>query len=209
MKRRMHTPRRGLTLVELMIALAITLVIGAALAAVLTTISRVTEHDRDTRTASLRSHAVQIRLQAYSDSGLCVLQTSGSGDFVVWLEDADSGASVNPSEVRVFTVEEDGRLLCEWFEPPEALTPEELEVADAPVPAATDFFTLMKAKRAARQTQQAVIADGLTAATLSHDTATPMDATRVRYAFQQTFPSGTSSDSLIALAFQQHTTPEF
>ena len=209
MKRRGTTSRRGLTLVELMIALTITLVIGAALAAVLTTISRVTEHDRDTRTASLRAHAVQIRLQAYSDSGMCVLQTDGKGDFVIWLEDADSGGSVNPTEVRVFTIENDGRLLCEWYDPPEAFTPEELEVADAPVPAATDFFTLMKTYRAARQTQQAVIADGLTGASVSHDTAAPIDATRVRYAFQQTFPSGTSSDSLIALAFQQHTTPEF
>jgi len=209
MKQRTRTPRRGLTLVELMIALAITLVIGAALAAVLTTISRVTEHDRDARTASLRAHAVQIRLQAYSETGLCVLQKNGTGDFVIWLEDADSGGAVNPSEVRVFTTGDDGRLLCEWFVPSDALTPAELEVADAEVPAATDFFTLMQSKRAVAQTQQAVIADGLSNALLAHDSATPMDASRVRYTFRQTFPSGTTSDSMIALAFQQHTTPEF
>lgn len=209
MKHRTPTTRRGLTLVELMIALAITLVIGAALAAVLTAISRVTEHDRDARTASLRAHAVQIRLQAYSETGLCVLQTSGDGNFVIWLEDGNSSGSVNPTEVRVFTTGEDGRLTCEWFVPSDALTPAELEAADAEVPAATDFFTLIAAKRAAAQTQQAIIADGLSNALLAHDSATPMDAARVRYTFRQTFPSGTSSDSLVALAFQQHTTPEF
>jgi len=209
MNHRTHTARRGLTVVELMIALAITVVIGAALAAVMTTISSVTAFDRDARTASLRAHAVQIRLQAYSESGLCVLQSNVDGEFVVWLEDADSSGSVNPTEARVFRTNRAGELICEWYTPPAELTPEELADADTPVPAATDFFTLMDAYRAAGQTSQTVLADGLSDLTLAFDTATPPEADRFRYMFRQSFQSGTISDNLIALAFPNHTTPEF
>lgn len=209
MNTRRTTTRRGLTVIELMIALAITMVIGAALAAVMTTISRVTTHDRDARTASLRAHAVQIRLQAYSEVGLCALQVNRSGEFVLWLEDADGGGTVNPSEVRVFTISDDGDLICERFTPPEELTPAELALMDAPVPMATDFFTLMDSFRAAEHTSQTMIGDGLSGAALAFDTATPADAARLRFTFRQTFPSGAVSDSLVAMALQNHTTPEF
>lgn len=209
MNTRTTTTRRGLTVIELMIALAITMIIGAALAAVLTTISRVTAHDRDARTASLRAHAVQIRLQAYSETGLCAVQVNRRSDFVLWLEDADSGGTINPTEVRIFTTTDDGDLVCERYTPPEELTPEQLAAADAPVPAATDFFTLMEAHRAAGHTTRAVIGDGLSNPDLAFDTATPAEASRLRYSFRQTFPSGASSNNLVALALSNHTTPEF
>ncbi len=203
------TTRRALTVVELTLALAITLVIGAALAAVLTTISQVTTHDRDARTASLRAHAVQIRLQAYSESALCVLQSNEDGDFVVWLEDEDAAGSVNPTEIRVFRTDEGGNLICERYTPPDTLTPEELDTANAPVPAATDFFTLMDAYRAADQTMQAILADGLSENALAFDTLAPADSSRLRYTFRQSFASGTTSDNLVALALTNHTAPEF
>jgi type II secretory pathway pseudopilin PulG len=201
-------PRRGLTLIELTLAMAITVFIGGGLASVLAMVSQVSTHERDTRTGALRAHAAQIRMHAYVDTALCVLQANDSGEFALWLEDANSSGSVNLTELRVFWVEDDGRVLCERVEIPEDWTPAQTELYDVVLPAATDFFNAMRAQRKARMTSSVVIVDGVTSASIEFDDAVPQSEDRFRFRFTQSFNSGAATESLIALPLANHRAPE-
>ncbi len=208
MKSITRTTRRGLTILELMLALTITVVIGAGLVSVISMISQVTTFDRDSRTGSLRAHAVQIRLHAYTDTGLCILQTNNVGEFALWLEDNNSDGAVNLSEFRVFLLGEDGSMICERLDMPDAWTEEQIALYDIVLPSSSDFFVVMEQQRTADMTSSVVIADGLSQASLQFDTAQPIDAKRLLLSFQQDFTSGAQTDSLIALALTNHQVPE-
>jgi len=201
--------RRGLTLIELTLALTITVVIGAGLASVLAMVSQVSAQERDARTASLRAHAAQIRLQAYTESALCALQTAPGGDLALWLEDADGSGTVNLTELRVVWTRDDGTIVCERVSLPDAWTDEQRLLYDVSVPAASDFFAVMRAQRKARMTTEVVIVDGVTGASLEHDAIAAQDAQRLRFRFTQSFDSGQAVETLVALALAGHETPEF
>ena len=206
----MNTPHthRGLTLIELMLALTVTVIIGAGLAALLTMISQVTSYDRDTRTGALRAHAAQIRLQAYSETGLCTLQDRKDGSFAFWLEDADTGGTVNLLEIRVFWVDGAGQLACERVEPAEAWTDEEIAAFNVELASNTDFFTVMLNMRKAGFTSSVIIVDGLTDAGIEYDTVAAVNSSRPRFRFTQTFASGSVTETLVALPLTNHRVPE-
>lgn len=208
MNRPPATPRPGLTLVELMLALTVTVVIGAGLASLLTVIGQTTAYDRDARTGSLRAHAAQVRLQAYSDTALCVLQANNDGEFALWLEDGKDSGAVNLTELRVFWISDEGVMTCERVVFPEAWTPAQKEAFDVMVPAASDFFNTITLMRGSGYTETVTIVDGVQNAAIDFDPATPVDATRLRYRFTQTYESGVEIDSLIAIALPEHQTPE-
>lgn len=209
MNRPVTTSRHGLTLVELMLALTITVVIGGGLASMLTMISQVGAYNRDTRTASLRAHAAQIRLQAYTQTGFCILQADAdTGEFALWAEDVNASETVNLTEVRVFTFSAEGELRCQRVVFPDTFTPEMIEAADVELPASTDFFKLMRRQEQAGVVQHVAIVDGVSAASIDHDAPTLLDANRLRYRFTQTFTSGTATETLIAMPLSNHRTPE-
>jgi type II secretory pathway pseudopilin PulG len=202
------TARRGLTLIELTLAMAITIIIGGGLASVLAMVSQVSAHERDTRTGALRAHAAQIRMHAYIDTALCVLQTNDSGEFALWLEDANGSNTVNLTELRVFWVEDDGRVRCERVAVPESWTPAQVDLYNVALPAATDFFNAMRTQRKAGMTTSVVIVDGVTGAAIEFDDAVPQSEDRFRFRFTQSFNSGAATESLIALPLANHEAPE-
>jgi len=208
MNRDPATTRRGLTLVELMLALTVTVVIGAGLASLLTVIGQTTAYDRDARSGSLRAHAAQVRLQAYSETALCVLQANDSGEFVLWLEDGKDPGAVNVSEFRVFWVSDEGVVTCERVDFPDDWTEAQLNDNDGVLPAATDFFNMMIALRGVGSTERVTIVDGVQNVSLEFDPVTPVDAVRLRFRFTQMYESGVEIDSLIAIALPSHQTPE-
>lgn len=203
-----HTHHKGLTLIELMLALTVTVIIGAGLASLLTMISRVTAFDRDMRTGSLRAHAAQIRLQAYSEVGLCTVQERADGSFVMWLDDPDASRTINLLELRVFWVSPDGVMTCERVELPEAWTPTEIDAYNIELASNTDFFAAMLAERTTGYTSAVTIVDGISLAALEFDTAAVADASRLRYRFTQSFSSGSTTESLVALPLANHLVPE-
>jgi len=208
MSARANTTRRGLTLLELMLALTVTVVIGAGLASLLTVIGQSTAFDRDARTGSLRAHAAQVRLQAYSETALCVLQANDRGEFALWFEDGTDPGAVNLRELRVFWVSDEGVMTCERVVFPEEWTPAQKETFDVMVPLASDFFNTMQLMRGSGYTSSVSIVDGVENAEIDFDPATPVDAARLRYRFTQTYASGVEVDSLIAIALPSHTVPE-
>jgi hypothetical protein len=100
-------------------------------------------------------------------------------------------------------------MVCERVALPEEWTSEQRELYDVAVPAAADFFAVMRAQRRASMTAEVVIVDGVQSALVEHDAVAVQEASRLRYRFTQSFPSGQAIETLIALPLPNHRAPEF
>lgn len=91
--------RRGLTLLELILALSITAIIAAAIAGMMQTVTTGVMTRRGNREAMIRANAAQSRLAAYVTSSRSLLHV-GDDDVVLWLGDYRRSDSVHASEIR-------------------------------------------------------------------------------------------------------------
>ena len=172
--------RRGVTLLELMLALSITAMVGLGVASVLAMISSSTKSAREARSLLLRAHAGQIRLRSYLDSSLRLLQHDPDQGLAVWLHDQRTTDAVNLSEIRVFWYDaEEETLAVEWVSFPENWTELQIQVFDTVVPDGSDYFVVMEAQRAAGMTASLELVEDVIGVDLTFDNETITDAKRV------------------------------
>lgn len=141
---------RGLTLVELLLALSLTALAGLGTASMLAMIGQSTQADREGRSVVMRAHAVHSRVAAYLEPALCVLQQDQQrGGLAVWLMDQSGPGMVNLTEIRVFWYDPQAKALTtERVAFPEAWPQAAKDAADVTVPANSDFLALVQAQRA-------------------------------------------------------------
>ncbi|MDX2114080.1 MAG: hypothetical protein SFZ24_00485 [Planctomycetota bacterium] len=177
--RRSTAARRaaGLTLLELLLAVAITTMVGLAMTTVMTSVARGMTGIGDVRSALQRAHAAYVRLRAYTDPALCLLQHDPDKGFAIWLEDAAPGRTVNLREIRAFWFEPDQKTITvERVVFPEAW-PEAMKAQfDAALTPQADFLFAIEAQRALGYTQRQTLVDGMSAFTLTHDDPAPQNA---------------------------------
>ena len=92
-------PRRGLSLLELLLAMSITAMVAAAITAMLGAVSAGVSTRRDSRANMVLANAAQSRLSAYIAPARCVLAHSGS-DLTLWLHDSRESGGVHATEIR-------------------------------------------------------------------------------------------------------------
>ena len=93
--------RHGLTLLELLMALAITAMITAAISVMVSAVSVGELSRRDNRDYIVRTYAAKSRLSAYIARSLAVLEVDVNGaDAVIWLNDWRGGGTVHATEIR-------------------------------------------------------------------------------------------------------------
>lgn len=201
--------RRALTLLELMIAVAITVTAGLALSTVMTTVARSITSTTDSRSALQRAHAAFIRLRAFTDPGLCLLQHEPERGFVIWLRDETPGGAVNLREMRAFWINSAaGMLVMERVEFPQQWPEELKQTFDVALGAGADFLGEMEAQRLLGYTVSLPICDGLLGVALTHDGATPQRARRMWVRFAMDDSSQTPPEILTAYAFFGHRQPQ-
>ncbi len=172
--------RRGVTLLELMLALSVTAMVGLGVASMLSMISSSTQDARDARSLLLRAHAGQIRLRSYLDSSLSLLQHDADQGLAVWLLDQRTIDEVNLSEIRVFWFDDvTGTLTVEWVSFPEGWTELQIQTFDTVVPVGADYFAEMQAQRAGGMTATLDLIEGMTWHQMNFDAKNILDATRV------------------------------
>lgn len=96
-KRRMC---RGLTLLELLLALAGTAVIGSAVAAMLTGVAYGTATDKNMRSLITRQMALRARIEAEVRESRMLLDAGGDY-LILWSSDADDDGSPSKAEIQV------------------------------------------------------------------------------------------------------------
>ncbi len=203
-----HRRARALALIELLIAVAITSIVGLAMAALMTSAARAMSASTGARSGLQRAHAAYTRLRAYTEPALCLLQHDGSGNFAIWLADSVPGGKVNLTEIRVF-----------WFDPvseemtverialPDAWTQELKDAYDIEVSSSSDFLALMLDERSRGYTSSIAVADGLEGLLLLHSAASDQSAQRFRLTINLTTGPGLSESILMAFGLPQHKKP--
>lgn len=91
---------RGLTLLELLLALAGTAVVGTAVAMMMTGVVYGTQTDKDMRGMITRQMALRARLEAEVREARLILD-SGSDYLILWSEDTDGDDAPNKTEIQV------------------------------------------------------------------------------------------------------------
>lgn len=204
--------RRGLTTLELLLAIAVTAVIALAIATVMTAVARGLTGASEGRSALQRAHAAHARLRAYTDVSLCLLQCDpghAAGDgFALWLSDDRPGGKVNLSEFRVFWFDASaGTLSVERVVFPKDWTAEMVEAADIELSASADFLQEMAAQRKLGYTETTILADGLAGSALAHSAAGPQQAARFRLTIDAPSPADPAQQVMMALALPNHEEP--
>ncbi|MCA9309919.1 MAG: hypothetical protein KDA21_01865 [Phycisphaerales bacterium] len=200
--------RRGLALAELIIGMAITALIGLAVATTLVSVGQGLTYSREARSALQRAYTAHTRVRAYFDPGLCVLEEQGKTGFALWLHDGRANGAVNLSELRVFWYDfDEGVLTVEWVEFPEDWDAELIALTDVELLDGADYFQEMLTQRALGRTSTARLVDGLADVRLEYDAVSVEDAQRLRFTMSVTLNEEEAHDVLLALALPNHRTP--
>jgi hypothetical protein len=197
----------GLTIIELLIALVITAMMGLAIGSMMSMVSAVSDSDRAERTALLRVHAGQVRLRAYMDNALCALQhDADDGVAAIWLYDLLTEDSVNLREIRLLTVA-DGAVTVEWVSFPDNWNDAMKDAADVVVPAGADFIAAIEAQRALGYTRTTTLLSDVQDAAWSFSDKTVLESPRARLDITID-ADGEAVQALYAFGMKDHTLPE-
>lgn len=139
-------PRRrsGLTLIELMLALAVTAVIGAAIAAMLGAVSRGVASSQDVRSMVTRHKVLEARLAASIRGSGSVLFAS-TDRLVLWAGDTNPDGQPNLSEIRRIERDAQGHLWSYRASFPAGWSAVQIAAADVAYPLASDFDAVTSA----------------------------------------------------------------
>lgn len=215
MKRSWVHRAAGLTLVELLIAVAITAIVGAALLTLLHAVAHATETDVHTREVVIRSHAIDSRVSLYTDVSLALLDIRSDGNgFALWLSDSSESGSVHASEIRWFVYDPKERTLSVHYVQFPDDWPQELkdlwdqEYIAAAYAAGDAWWTVLEDYQAQGHTASTLIGDSLAGIDIAIATDHEYEADRLRLTYL--FGEGeTSRDAVLTVAsFENHLIPE-
>jgi hypothetical protein len=160
MTRALPGPRRGLTLLELVLGLAMTTLVAGGVAGMLAGLGSGIAVGRDARTAMLAASATQRRMHdALTDQAAII--SLDAERCVVWEGDRRPGGTVEASELAWLSVDDDAELVLERVEFPEDWTTLEQALVDRRVDADDDLWPVLATLRGRGVIKRRVLADGL------------------------------------------------
>ncbi|MCH2132976.1 MAG: type II secretion system GspH family protein [Phycisphaerales bacterium] len=99
MKKTHRAARRGMTLIETVLAISITAMVGGAITTMMAAVTDEVTANQETRTNLIRSGLAQSRFSSYIARAHCVLDMTDTS-MTLWLEDSREGGTVHASEIR-------------------------------------------------------------------------------------------------------------
>lgn len=201
-----HIPsRRGLTILELMLSLTITVLVGAAITAMLGAVATGAENRRDSRTHLLHANAAQIRLSAYIGPSLCVLGADG-GNLTLWFNDSRRSGTVHATEIRWLRFEEaTGSLTMYLIRFPATWTERQRLLADHEFGPATNWDDVFRLYRTQGWIAGVQLVDNLESAAVSVDHSDPKESRHVTY---RLVTSESNTETLVSGTLRDHRKPE-
>lgn len=162
--------RRGLALVELILGLTITTLVGAAISSMLFAVSRGSADENDLRALVARAKRVHASTTAALRGCRSILEATDTR-VVVWSRDSDQDMAIDASELRVIEFVAETEEL-RWYEPADSMPNQTHEQTD-------DFAAIVNGLMAAGHLDSRRWADGVTRFDLTFDEA---DASAARLA---------------------------
>ena len=173
--------RRGLTLLEFVLALAITAMVGAAVSAMLASVASGQRLRRDNHAYVIRTHVATSRLAAYVGPARCFLE-AGGGDLVVWINDSRESGTVHATEIRwlIFNPLE-GTIDVHYVDLPDEWTEVTMGLEDLEYPLGTDWSSVLSSYQTKGLVSKLTLLDGLATVNVSIDQAAALDSRQVIY----------------------------
>jgi len=138
------TMRRGITLVELLMAIAITSMITAAVGSMITAVARSQEFENDRRESTIRAQALSARLASYVAPSLCVLNAQPTS-FVLWFDDSRQSQTVHGTEIRWASYNSlTGTVELKYVDFPAGWSQIQKDQYDTVFPIASDWWVVLK-----------------------------------------------------------------
>lgn len=205
---RRSTRAPGMTVVELLIALTITVIVGLAMATVLTSVGRGLSSANGERSALQRANVLSHRLASYTSSALAMLEADERG-LAMWLHDESGDGAVNLLELRVFQLDEEQRAVCiERVVFPEAWTAEEIDGANVTVTSVEDPFEVMEQQRALGYTEVTLLVDGIARMDATPCEASASESPRIALSVDLEIEGDRTESILLSVALPMHTEPQ-
>jgi prepilin-type N-terminal cleavage/methylation domain-containing protein len=195
------TRRRGLTLVELVIGLAITAIVSAVLAILINATAVGTNSTQDGRRSLVKMQGIKAQLEDTIKNSNCVLAT-GTNYILLWTGDLNGAPTsvnraVNLSELRLIEVNTTtGNLNNYAVQWPANFTSGSIVAADTTYSASTTWYAACTTAKAGGYFVPITIATNVTGMTVSLDSATVTQARLVSLVITFT-DAGTSSRNLM------------
>jgi len=184
-----RTKRRGLTLLELLLALSGTAVIGTAVTMLITGVAYGTQTDKDLRELVTRQMALRARLEAELRESRLILD-AGSDYVILWSADTNGDDLPNKSELQV--IEYDAPLdRVMRYAPADGITDVAYSTSD-------DFRTLTDAYKGDATFPGERWAENITSVELTLDNIDPQSARLV--SFRVGMNGGEVPDTVIGAA---------
>ena len=135
--------QRGLSLLETLLAISITAVIGVAISALMAAAANSLSSRDDGRSTAIRLATTNIRLGAYIAPSLCVLDKSNN-HITLWFEDSRTSNTVHASEIRWITFDSEAKILSVKFvDFPENWSQSMVDEADFECNSLTDYASVL------------------------------------------------------------------
>jgi len=184
--------RRGLSLLELILATSITAMIGAAIAGMLTAVSSGVGASRDGRAAMVRTNAANVRLSSYIAPSNCILAAYADSGIVLWLADTRQSDTVHATEVRWLLYDQSSDSMMVYFVAfPDDWSQTARDLADTELPASSNWMTVLETFNAAGHIAAIPLVDALDDVSVTIDAVDAMEA-RCVY-FDLTMASGSGA----------------
>lgn len=177
MTRRAPRPTpRGFTLLETLLAISITAMVGAGIATMMTVLGSDASMQYDLRSVLVRSSTAQSRLSAYIAPARCVLEAE-EDRLVLWFDDARDSDSVHASELRWIRLDsEDDRISVEFVSFPDDWSQSAIAIADTEHGAFSDWMAVHRDFEARGLLMSAPLAEDISTLRFSTDAADVQDA---------------------------------
>ena len=135
--------RRGLTLLEMILAIGITATIGAAIASMMAAVSNGLTSRDDGRRTAVQLATTQVRLAAYIAPSRCVLDKSDSA-ITIWFDDNRESNTVHASEIRWLEFDDfNNTFVVKFVDFPEAWSQSMIDAADIECNELTNYVSLL------------------------------------------------------------------
>ena len=171
--------RRGLSLLEMLLALSITALIAVGISSMISAVTSGVGTRRDVRTTMVRANASQTRLAAYIVPCRSMLANNGS-DLVLWLNDSRESDSVHATEIRWLLFDaEQSAIDVHFVDFPDAWTQTAKDLADIEYSADANWDAVLTQYQTDGWINTVRLVDGLDSAWVSTDAENAMDSRHV------------------------------
>lgn len=199
--------RRGISLLETLLAISITSVIGVAVSSLMAAATNSLSSRDDGRSSAIRLATTKIRLGAYIAPSLCVLDKS-TDQIVLWFDDSRQSSTVHASEIRWIEFDdEDKTLTVKFVDFPDSWTQEMVDAADTECTTLTDYASLLTSFESSDFVTTVPLVDSMNSCNFWINQVIPEEATRVSVRFSLVSDFGVTKDSIIDESIRLHVTP--